>query len=51
MTLYRDFRTVLVQQKIYKDFKTTCFGYLRHSRVVQVKWIIGPLYIIVSCKT
>ncbi|KAK4722217.1 hypothetical protein R3W88_012450 [Solanum pinnatisectum] len=30
MTLYRDFRNVLVQEKIYNDFKGTCFGHLRH---------------------
>ncbi|KAK4734419.1 hypothetical protein R3W88_008680 [Solanum pinnatisectum] len=30
MTLYRDFRNVLVQEKIYNDFKCTCFGHLRH---------------------
>ncbi|KAK4737448.1 hypothetical protein R3W88_001145 [Solanum pinnatisectum] len=30
MTLYRDFRNALVQEKIYNDFKGSCFGYLRH---------------------
>ncbi|KAK4721668.1 hypothetical protein R3W88_011901 [Solanum pinnatisectum] len=30
MTLYRDFRNVLVQEKNYNDFKGTCFGHLRH---------------------
>ena len=29
-TLYRDFRTVLVQQKIDNEFKTSCFVQLGH---------------------
>lgn len=30
MTLYHDFRNVLLYDKYYKDFKGSCFGYLRH---------------------
>ncbi|KAG5600188.1 hypothetical protein H5410_031558 [Solanum commersonii] len=30
MTLYRDFRKLLVQEKNYNHFKGTCFGHLRH---------------------
>jgi len=30
MTLYRDFRNIVVQEKIYNDFKGTCFGHLRY---------------------
>ncbi|KAK4737709.1 hypothetical protein R3W88_001406 [Solanum pinnatisectum] len=30
MTIYRDLINLLVQEKIYDDFKGTCFGHLRH---------------------
>ncbi|KAG5580113.1 hypothetical protein H5410_050740 [Solanum commersonii] len=30
MTVYRDFRKILVEQKLYDEFKGTCFGHLRH---------------------
>ncbi|KAG5577398.1 hypothetical protein H5410_057532 [Solanum commersonii] len=32
MTLYHDFRRLLVQEKIYNDFNGTCFGHLKHIR-------------------
>ncbi|KAM3357330.1 hypothetical protein P3S68_024044 [Capsicum galapagoense] len=31
MTVYREFRRVLVEQKLYCDFKKTCFGHLSVS--------------------
>jgi len=30
MAVYRDLINLLVQEKIYDDFKGTCFGHLRH---------------------
>ena len=30
MVVYREFRRVLVEQKLYCDFKKICFGHLRH---------------------
>ncbi|KAM3233030.1 hypothetical protein P3L10_018389 [Capsicum annuum] len=30
MTMYREFRQILVEQKLYSDSKKTCFRHLRH---------------------
>ena len=30
MTVYREFQKILNQEKLYNEFKGTCFGYLRH---------------------
>ena len=46
LTLYHDFRTVLVQQKIHNEFKTTCFGQLRH---IQTTTSSMDNWSIISC--
>lgn len=35
MTPYRDFRKLLIDEKLYKDFKDTCFGHLRHQNILN----------------
>ena len=51
MTLFCDFRTVLVQEENYDDFKGTCFWRFKtYSRILQVKWTDGQLYVVATCQ-
>ncbi|KAG5581494.1 hypothetical protein H5410_052121 [Solanum commersonii] len=51
MVLYRDFRKLLVQEKIYNDFKGYLFWTLdAYSRIFQVQWTDCPLYVAATCE-
>lgn len=46
MTDYRNIRKVLVEQKLYNEFKGTCFGHLRH--ISNYFKFNGPLYVVAN---